>query len=200
MSRNVVKASEQQISVAKELLEKGHTISAAARHAGLSRPTIISYQKKGILPFSDRQKFFDAPKEPDLPVKIVSDVPASPVLLENRESEIGKLRTELERVAYSNMLDFAEWDGTTVVLKDSADLPRELGAVIKSVSMTRDGVKIQLHDKLVAITKLLQLFGVTTIEDAPGENPRVTNNFYLLMNRVVEQTGQAVIPEAETAD
>lgn len=198
MSKGTFRVSKQQIKIARELIADGHSVASAARHAGMSRHTIIRYQQKGLLPYP--LKVESTTPSPQHPLLVVTEAPASPVLLENRESEIGKLRTELERVAYSNMLDFAEWDGNTVMLKDSADLPRELGAVVKSVSMTRDGVKIQLHDKLVAITKLLQLFGVTTIEDAPGENPRVTNNFYLLMNRVVEQTGQAIIPEAETAD
>jgi uncharacterized protein YqgQ len=198
MSKGTFRVSKQQLTIAGELIAAGHSVASAARHAGMSRHTILRYQQKGLLPNSPKDDSPDPSAQ--LPLVVVTDAPASPVLLENRESEIAKLRAELERIAYANILDFAHWDGAALTLRDSATLPRELAAAIKSVTMTRDGVKIQLHDKLVAITKLLQLFGVNTIEDAPGDNPKLTHNFYILMNRVVEQTGQAVIPDALTID
>lgn len=204
MPRNELKVTEQQLKAAKELLEADNppSITAIARHSGVSRQTIGIYQKRGLLPYSNRQKVDrDSMPEPVTPVVVVSPAPTETVLIENRESEIGKLRTELESIAYANMLDFAIWDGTTVKLKDSAELTRVLGAAIKTVSQTKDGIKIQLHDKLSAITKLLQLFGVATIEDHPTGNKQVTNNFTILLNRVIEQSGGRIdIEDAQVVD
>ena len=67
---------------------------------------------------------------------------------------------QLRQVASSNMSNVAEWDGASVTLKDSEDLPSDITAAVAEVSQTKEGVKIKLHSKLDALTKLGQKHGL----------------------------------------
>lgn len=95
---------------------------------------------------------------------------------------------ELAQIGFSSMNDFAEWNGVSVLLKDSEDLTSEQASVVSEISQTvtpkSANTKIKLHDKVRALSLLgrhLQLFvdrvaiggdeflGPVRIEDAKQE-------------------------------
>jgi len=83
---------------------------------------------------------------------------------------------ELKRIAFSNMADFARWDGNTINLKDSDALSRGKTAVIKEISetVTEAGGRttIKHHDKI----KALELIGrhLNMFRDKPDDAPAAT--------------------------
>ncbi len=78
---------------------------------------------------------------------------------------------EVKKLAFSNMGDYAEWDGGAVDLRNSADLTEDQKACVAEVSqtVTKDGgsIKFKLHDKNAALDKLCKKLGIYT-EAAPS--------------------------------
>lgn len=73
---------------------------------------------------------------------------------------------ELGRVGFSNIKDFVEWKGDRFEVKDSDDIPREIAAAIQEITKV-DGpygstIKIKLHPKLEALTKIGQYLKMFT--------------------------------------
>lgn len=73
---------------------------------------------------------------------------------------------ELKRVAFSNMSDYARWDGNTVGLRDCDDLTRDKTAAIQEISETvtaaGGSTKLKMYDKLRALEmlgKFLSMWG-----------------------------------------
>lgn len=76
-----------------------------------------------------------------------------------------RVLVELARIAFGDIRDLLEYNNHTVVLKDSREIDGGAAAMIKSINMTKDGVKITLHDKMNALDKLADHLGL----DAPKE-------------------------------
>ena len=73
--------------------------------------------------------------------------------------------TELAKIAFANMREFAEWGPDGITLKDGAELSEEDAACIAELSQTTTAhggcIRFKLHDKLEALEKLgrhLKLF------------------------------------------
>jgi hypothetical protein len=62
--------------------------------------------------------------------------------------------TEIARIAFGNVAELFEGDWE---LKSLTDIPKEKSAAIKSLTKTKTGVKINMHDKLGALLKLWEL-------------------------------------------
>jgi phage terminase small subunit len=81
--------------------------------------------------------------------------------------------TELARIAFANMQDFATFDDRGVSLVDSSTLPRAKLAAVAEVSqtVTKDGgsTKFKLHDKLAALEKLGKHLGMFKDADKDGD-------------------------------
>ena len=86
------------------------------------------------------------------------------VKVENRLKATGyttqKIVEELYKISFSNIFDFCEVKGNTIFLKDSAEIPRELGAIVKSMEITKYGTKITLWNKLEAAALLMKMHGM----------------------------------------
>ena len=75
-------------------------------------------------------------------------------------------RAKLRMFAEPDMRDLASWDGETVTLKSSDDLPPGLSKCVQEIAQTKDGLRIKLVDKRAAIADLRALDGL----DAPSKS------------------------------
>ena len=71
------------------------------------------------------------------------------------EISTDKVLAELAKIGFSDLRDFAEWNGGEVTLKPSTDLG-DNSRVISEVSQGKEGVKIKLWDKLNALEKIMK--------------------------------------------
>jgi phage terminase small subunit len=84
---------------------------------------------------------------------------------------------ELVKIAFTNMLDFVEWKGEAVTLKDSGKLNRVNGAAVAEVSQTitqyGGRVSFKLHSKEKALELLGKHLGMFTdkVQLEGGETP-----------------------------
>jgi hypothetical protein len=95
-----------------------------------------------------------------------------------------RLIQELERIAYSDIREVVHWtkepilspDGDVLGYEDrlnvvpSALLSRDAGARIKSVTTKSGALKVETHDKLNALEKLMKVLGVGQ-EHSPPAGP-----------------------------
>lgn len=99
-----------------------------------------------------------------------------------------RVRTEIENIAFSKITDVVEFGETEDVddegnivkeqflrLKDSNEIPAAAARAIKAVKQTANGITIEMHDKLNALTTLAQthagLQKVSADEKAGAETP-----------------------------
>ncbi len=61
------------------------------------------------------------------------------------------------RIAFADITSFADFGGKRITLKDASEID---GQLIKSVKQTREGIAIELYDKLSALDKLEKYFDV----------------------------------------
>ena len=90
---------------------------------------------------------------------------------------------ELQRCGFSNMSDFAEWDGDDVTLRNSNSLDIEKTAAVESVSQTTSAaggsISIKLHSKVKALELLARHCGMLkdhvdiTSKDKPIQTPGI---------------------------
>lgn len=75
-----------------------------------------------------------------------------------------RLVAEYAKIAYADAGDYGTWDGDTLILKSSDDLPPDLTAAISSVRRveTAEGVRVELkfHDKNGALDSLSRYRGL----------------------------------------
>jgi len=69
---------------------------------------------------------------------------------------------ELRRLAFSDLRHLADWNATSLKLRDSTELPPEVTATVKKVRFTDQGMSIELHDKLAALLKLAEHLGMVS--------------------------------------
>lgn len=102
-----------------------------------------------------------------------------------------RIMAELAKIGFSDIRQVIEWRShvtsldeddrgeprlnvaNEVTIKDSTELTDEVAAAISEISQTKDGaLKIKMHDKLGALTKMgqhLGMFRPATLPDAPGK-------------------------------
>lgn len=85
-------------------------------------------------------------------------------LAEKAQLSAERVLEELRRVAFANAGDFFEWGPDGIRVRPQADLTREQMAAVAEVSETATQfggtVRVKLHDKLTALGKLGQHFGL----------------------------------------
>lgn len=86
-----------------------------------------------------------------------------------------KIVKELKGIVETNVLDYIEVKGEgtdqSIVIKDLNQLTKEQQKSIKSIEPTRDGIKVEFHDKITALDRLSKMFGY----DAPKKIDATTN-------------------------
>lgn len=86
-----------------------------------------------------------------------------------------KIVNELKGIIETNVLDYIEVQGSganqCIVIKDLSQLTKEQQKSIKSIEPTRDGIKVEFHDKITALDRLSKMFGY----DAPKKIDATTN-------------------------
>lgn len=63
---------------------------------------------------------------------------------------------EVAHLAFADIGDVAEWEGSTITLRKSSALPRKLRAAIAEVKETKEGLHVKMHDKTAALTLLMK--------------------------------------------
>ena len=86
--------------------------------------------------------------------------------------------TELKGIGFGNLADLAEWNGRTVTLKNSGELPAEVTALVSEVSETKQGVRIKMFDKLDALDKMAKMTGVYKEAERPPGVVKITSVVY----------------------
>lgn len=80
-----------------------------------------------------------------------------------------RLMSELVKIAQINPLSIIQWKNNELTLKDSREIPEEIGAAIAEISNTREGIKIKFHPKISAIKILLELLGLFNVSEDTDE-------------------------------
>lgn len=93
---------------------------------------------------------------------------------------------ELAKIAFSNIVDYVSFNGSTVTLGDSEQIEREKLAAIESVSEGKDGVKLKLHNKLTALNALSQHLGIDKPDTSSDEGEDDSNLIEALQTTVEE--------------
>lgn len=76
----------------------------------------------------------------------------------NKESII----RELARLGFAQLSDVADWGPGHLKLKDSSELTPDALAAVKKVRFGKEGLQIELHDKVAPLTRLGDHFGLRT--------------------------------------
>ncbi len=75
---------------------------------------------------------------------------------------------ELTRIAFSDIIDYAEWDSGNVRVRESCDIPAEARRAIAAVTRTANGsVGVRLHGKVRALDMLAKHLGMYDIRREP---------------------------------
>ena len=104
----------------------------------------------------------------------------------------------IQGIALAKATDFLEIKNGSLEIKDTGNLPPELGAALSSVERTSTGLKLKFYDKLKALELLGKLLGMF-------DNPVAPNRENALLQAILQSTKEAVdtgdIPEIQqTAD
>ena len=102
----------------------------------------------------------------------------------------------IRAIALANTTDFLEIKDGSLLVRDTAALPPELGAALASVERSGSGLKLKFYDKLKALELLGKLLGM--FDAPPGENRENE-----LLQAIIQSTKEAVdtrdIPEIQQA-
>lgn len=87
---------------------------------------------------------------------------------------------EWAAMGFSDIQDYAEWDGSNFTLKSKADLPAGASRAIKKISRTwgkSSSMSIEFHDKHGALTKLAEFYKMTNaVKEGGNVNVNIQNN------------------------
>ena len=86
------------------------------------------------------------------------------VARDETQVDANDIAEELKRIGFASLADIGTWSKDGFILKDSSDLSPEVAAAVSEIQEIRHrdgsrGVKVKLHDKLVALDKLAKLLG-----------------------------------------
>lgn len=124
--------------------------------------------------------------------KVVAELERRRAILEVKSGVTPeRIMTELAKIGFSDIRQVIEWRAhvtgleeddegeprvnvaNEVTIKDSSELTDEVAASIAEVSQTKDGaLKIKMHDKLGALTKMgqhLGMFRPASLPETPGK-------------------------------
>ncbi len=75
---------------------------------------------------------------------------------------------ELRRIAFSDIIDYMEWDSSNVWVKEWYEIPAEARRAIAGMSRSANGsVQVKLHGKVRALEMLAKHLGMYEIRRAP---------------------------------
>ncbi len=75
---------------------------------------------------------------------------------------------ELRRIAFSDIIDYMEWDSSTVRVKKSHEIPAEARRAIAGMTRSANGsVQVKLHGKVRALEMLAKHLGMYEIRREP---------------------------------
>jgi len=75
-------------------------------------------------------------------------------LMERAEIRSWMVLRETSRIAFSNISNFVQWDGSIWKLKPDVMVSKEARTAISEISDTRYGMKLKMHDKVAALRLL----------------------------------------------
>ena len=76
---------------------------------------------------------------------------------------------ELRRIAFSDIIDYMEWDSSTVRVKKSHEIPTEARRAIAGMTRSANGsVQVKLHGKVRALEMLAKHLGMYEIRREPS--------------------------------
>lgn len=79
------------------------------------------------------------------------------------DDELNKaIITEYCKIAFANVTNAAQFNRMLVAVQNGEELPLEVSAAIKSVTMTDSGTKIEFHDKKGCLDSLARIKGMFT--------------------------------------
>lgn len=100
---------------------------------------------------------------------------------------------EMRRIGFSDMRNYATWDGGTVTLKPSGELTDEDAAAVAEVQQveTKEGgsIKFKLHDKRAALQDLGKFLGMFTERD---QTPKQIINVAVILEQPAGTNGRAL--------
>ena len=73
---------------------------------------------------------------------------------------VERITDEYARIAYSDITDVVEFDGTKLTIKPSKSLPKHVTAAIREIKHTKEGISIRFHDKIPALDALARHKGM----------------------------------------
>lgn len=100
------------------------------------------------------------------------------IIIHYNKNLIHRIMKEYESLAFSNIDDFAIWNTSNIVLKDSALISRDSKAAIISLTPTRYGPAIKMHSKKDALDSISKIIGILrdSIDLTSVDNSDVLNN------------------------
>ncbi len=86
---------------------------------------------------------------------------AADAINKRSEASAEKVIRELSKIAFSNVKDVLRWDGRSITVLPSTEIPDDVAACIASVQEQKDGsIKVTFHDKVRALEQLGKHFGL----------------------------------------
>lgn len=76
---------------------------------------------------------------------------------------------QLSAIALADILDYVEYSSGDVLIKNTADIPKQKRKAISSIKQTKDGVEIKLNDKMKALRLLGEHLGIFNAQSDDGE-------------------------------
>lgn len=81
-----------------------------------------------------------------------------------------RVLAELEILGFSDIGEVVTWGAGGVVLRESEELDSRTRRMVESVSEGRDGIRVKLHSKIAALTKIAEHLGMFSDNLKPGES------------------------------
>src|ERR1700756_2034591 len=73
---------------------------------------------------------------------------------ERAAASVERIVEEIENLSLANITDVVQIKGKRVIVKNTADLPREVTSAIASIKKTKAGIEVRFHDKSRALEML----------------------------------------------
>lgn len=96
-------------------------------------------------------------------VKVAEAVSAARAAVSERTGvTVDAVIEEMRRIAFADPRQVMEWGPFGVRLRESEELSNEQAAIVAEIAQTKEGMRVKLHSKLDALTKLGQHLGMFT--------------------------------------